>query len=139
MSADGSALEPTYPAILAAYRRQRLAARRMDDQRRAQDFVPIRALLHRIEERYHPEEIWLFGSRARGDARPTSDWDLLVVVPDSTDEDDLDLIDAWQLQRGLGVRADVIPMRASDYRNLVDTPNSLPFEVAREGYMIHER
>ena len=24
--------------------------------------------------------LWLYGSRARGDARPTSDWDLLVLL-----------------------------------------------------------
>ena len=26
-------------------------------------------------------EVWLFGSRARGDARPDSDWDFLVLTP----------------------------------------------------------
>lgn len=25
-------------------------------------------------------EVWLFGSRARGDSHPASDWDLLVVL-----------------------------------------------------------
>jgi hypothetical protein len=29
-----------------------------------------------------PRTIWLFGSRARGDAREDSDFDLLVVLPD---------------------------------------------------------
>ena len=28
-----------------------------------------------------PEAIWLFGSRARGEAGPDSEWDLLVIVP----------------------------------------------------------
>jgi predicted nucleotidyltransferase len=31
-------------------------------------------------------EITLFGSRARGDARPTSDYDVLVVVDEKTPE-----------------------------------------------------
>jgi len=35
-----------------------------------------------------PEEIWLFGSRARGTARSASDWDLLVVLPDDALDDD---------------------------------------------------
>jgi nucleotidyltransferase-like protein len=31
------------------------------------------------------ESIWLTGSRARGVARPNSDWDVLVVHPDAPD------------------------------------------------------
>lgn len=34
-----------------------------------------------------PKEIWLFGSRARGTARPDSDVDLLVVMPDGQEAD----------------------------------------------------
>jgi len=30
-------------------------------------------------------ELYLYGSRARGDARPGSDWDFMVVVPPSFD------------------------------------------------------
>lgn len=35
--------------------------------------------LARLEERLKPERVILFGSRARGDHRKTSDFDLLVV------------------------------------------------------------
>ncbi|MBC8156395.1 MAG: nucleotidyltransferase domain-containing protein [Bacteroidetes bacterium] len=30
-------------------------------------------------------EVWLFGSRARGDARPDSDWDFLVLTDKPVD------------------------------------------------------
>jgi uncharacterized protein len=36
-----------------------------------------------IVETVQPDEVMLFGSRARGDNRPDSDVDLMVVVPDS--------------------------------------------------------
>ncbi|WP_404381467.1 nucleotidyltransferase domain-containing protein [Caenispirillum salinarum] len=36
-------------------------------------------------------DFWLFGSRARGDHRPDSDWDVMAVVPD---EADLEAVDA---------------------------------------------
>ena len=39
-----------------------------------------------IADEFEPERIILFGSRARGEARPDSDVDLLVVMPDGTDE-----------------------------------------------------
>lgn len=32
---------------------------------------------------YQPERIYLFGSTARGDAGPDSDYDILIVVPDT--------------------------------------------------------
>jgi len=39
-------------------------------------------LLRRLVAAYLPERVYLFGSRARGEARPDSDYDLLLVVPD---------------------------------------------------------
>src|SRR5437868_12809043 len=40
----------------------------------------IRRMVQRIVKRFHPEQIILFGSHARGDAGPDSDVDLLVVM-----------------------------------------------------------
>lgn len=38
-----------------------------------------------IVTRFHPEQVILFGSQARGDATPDSDVDFLVVMPDGID------------------------------------------------------
>jgi predicted nucleotidyltransferase len=103
------------------------------------DLRPIRTLLARIEAQYHPEQVWLFGSRARGDARPGSDWDLFVVVPDDTGEEQLDLLFLWRLKRGSGVPADVIACRASEFRDACDTVNTLSYVVANEGVRIDDR
>jgi len=103
------------------------------------DVRPLAKRVARIEETYHPEQIWLFGSRARGDARPGSDWDLFVVVPDDIQEGNLDPLVAWQLQRGSGVYADVIPCRASEFRDDLHTVNTLSYAVANEGVIIYER
>lgn len=35
-----------------------------------------------------PASVYLFGSRARGDARKDSDWDILIVTDDSIDKND---------------------------------------------------
>ena len=118
-----------------------VALLRASQDARAQsiDISPLRTLLDRIESKYHPEQVWLFGSRARGDARPTSDWDLVVVVPDDTEEQDLGPLVAWRLQRGSGVYADVIPCRASEFLSDCTTVNTLAYTVAREGVLIYER
>ena len=97
------------------------------------DLSPLRTLLARIEAQYHPEEVWLFGSRARGDASPTSDWDLLVVVADDAKDAELDPLTAWRLQKGAGVYADVIPCRASEFRADRVTVNTLGLFRANGG------
>ena len=38
-------------------------------------------ITRRIVEGFHPQRIVLFGSRARGDARADSDYDVLIVAP----------------------------------------------------------
>ena len=108
----------------------------LDTRGQPLDLSPLRVLLARIEEKYHPEQIWLFGSRARGEARDHSDWDLLVVVPDAVDEDELDLLITWKLQRHSGVRADVIACYASDFAMARDTTNTLAYEAAHAGVRI---
>ena len=46
------------------------------------DSDPVLAeTVRRLVEAYQPERIYLFGSKARGDASPDSDYDLMVVVP----------------------------------------------------------
>lgn len=104
--------------------------------RAALDLRPLEVLLARIDARLHPLQVWLFGSRARGDARPESDWDLFVVVPDDTDDDLFDPLVAWRLVRGSGVPADVIPCRNSDFLHACDTVNTLSHTIAQEGVLI---
>jgi predicted nucleotidyltransferase len=50
--------------------------------------MPLDASLERLVRHVvatmHPLEVWLFGSRTENRARTTSDYDLLVVMPDET-------------------------------------------------------
>ena len=45
----------------------------------------VTRIVRRVVDEVHPLRIVLFGSRATGTARPDSDVDLLVVVPDGTE------------------------------------------------------
>ncbi len=103
------------------------------------DVTPIASLLALIVEECAPEQVWLFGSRARGTAGPESDWDLLVVVPDETDESRFDPLYAWQFHQRAGIRADVILCRASEFREDCTTPNTLTYEAYHAGVLIYER
>jgi predicted nucleotidyltransferase len=78
-------------------------------------------------------------SRARGEAVADSDWDLLVVVPDDLAEDDLDPLISWRLQKGSGVRAEIVPCRVTDFAEDRGTPNTLAYEAATRGLRVYER
>jgi predicted nucleotidyltransferase len=49
---------------------------------RMSTFEIINLMVLEIVTRFHPERIILFGSQARGEAKPDSDIDLLVIMPD---------------------------------------------------------
>ena len=54
--------------------------------------------------------LWLYGSRARGDARPDSDYDLLILVDkDQIVSDDYDQYDYPLYALGLDLNEDVSP------------------------------
>ena len=46
------------------------------------DHPAIGKIVRRLIKAYEPDRIYLFGSTARGDSGPDSDYDLMVVVPD---------------------------------------------------------
>lgn len=95
--------------------------------------------MRRVIARWRPSQVWLFGSRARGDETPMSDWDLLIVVPDDVAEAEFDPLVAWSVQRGSGVHADMILCRERDFVEDASTPNTLAFDAAHEGLLLHER
>ncbi len=129
VSLQGSAEAPVRGAFRAA----------RDAHDRDIDLKPIQPLLDRIVALWRPERIWLFGSRARGEAQAGSDWDLFAVVPDDVPDDQLEPAISWRLRKESRTRADVVPCHSSDFREARDTPNTMAYEVARGGVILYER
>jgi predicted nucleotidyltransferase len=102
------------------------------------DLGSISGLLDRIVHAWHPQGIWLFGSRARGGAGSASDWDFLIVVPDDEAGVD-DPLAGWRLQKEAGVSSDLVLCRAGDFLEDRNTPNTLAFEATHGGILIYER
>jgi predicted nucleotidyltransferase len=91
----------------------------------------------RLAEAYKPDRIYLFGSTARGDAGPNSDYDLLVVVPDDAPPERRRSRLAYEVLRGTGTAADVLVCTRSYFEARRTLKASLPGTVLREGRVIH--
>ncbi|MBF0374187.1 MAG: nucleotidyltransferase domain-containing protein [Alphaproteobacteria bacterium] len=93
-------------------------------------------LRDRLVAALDPLELHLFGSRGRGTARPDSDFDLLVVLPDAVGEAGLDPLRAYAPVMGLGIGADVVPCLASDFEAEKDIPGTIAHD-AKRGRLIY--
>jgi len=97
----------------------------------------LKDIVQRLAEVYQPERIYLFGSRARGDFRPESDYDLLVIVPDDAplerQKDGL----AWESLRDLRAATSVLVHRSSYFEARRYLKASLPGIVLREGRLLY--
>jgi uncharacterized protein len=97
-------------------------------------------LVARIVEVLKPVQVWLFGSRARGEARPDSDWDFLAVLPDDAPEQDFDLGSVWQRLRDLRLqRVEVLTMTRDEFETWNQSLGTLAEIVASTGIVVYGR
>ena len=93
--------------------------------------------VRRLVAAYQPEWIYLFGSVARGDADPDSDYDLLVVAADNAPSHHRRSRLAYEALRGTGTAADVLVCTHSYFEDRRSLKASLPGTVLREGRLVH--
>ena len=89
-----------------------------------------------------PEQIILFGSRARGDARPDSDVDLLVVEAEPFGENRNCAEESLRLRRALGAQGvdkDILVCSLDDLEYWRDSLNNVLPRALREGAVLYER
>ena len=120
-----------YPAVVA-----RAPEDRVTDQPLRRD-ARLREVVDRLVQAYHPERIYLFGSLARGEAGPASDYDLFLIVPDDAADDRKSSRLAYQVLRGTGTGADVLVATKSRFEARARVVSSLPATVLREGQLLH--
>lgn len=81
--------------------------------------------------------IRLFGSRARGDASPDSDWDFLVVRPQVTSRR-REMARLARVLRPLRIPADVLVFSQADFDQWASIPGTVLHEAAQEGKVLHD-
>jgi predicted nucleotidyltransferase len=94
-------------------------------------------IVRRLVAAYRPERIYLFGSMARGEAGPDSDYDLLVVVPDDAPPERRQSRLAYEVLWGTRQAADVIVWPKSTFERRARVVCSLPAIVLREGKLLY--
>ncbi|HLG54744.1 MAG TPA: nucleotidyltransferase domain-containing protein [Vicinamibacterales bacterium] len=97
----------------------------------------LHEMVARLVTAFQPERIYLFGSKARGDAGPDSDYDLLVVVPDDTTQARRRSRLGYQALRGTGIAADVVVWTRSAFDARLHMRASLPATVVAEGTLLY--
>ena len=70
----------------------------------------IEEAVRRMVAYFHPEEIYLFGSSARGEDRPSSDLDFLVVLSEDAPKEHV-FGGVYGELSGLGIAIDVVLIR----------------------------
>lgn len=84
-------------------------------------------------------KVILFGSRARGDAGPDSDFDLLVIL-DAAPPNELRSLRLllYRELRGMGVRAEPWVMSEEEFQETRSVIGGLAYPAATEGVVLYE-
>lgn len=94
-------------------------------------------IVRRLAEAYKPLSIYLFGSKARGDAEPDSDYVLMVIVPNDADPQRRRSKLAYQCLWGTEAAADVLVWTQEAFDSRLYLRASLPTTIQREGRQLY--
>lgn len=101
------------------------------------DARALAQIVERLVEAYQPEQIYLFGSKARGDCGPDSDFDLMVVVPQTAEPGYRLAQRAHSLLWGIGTAADILVWSRHAFESRLHLKASLPATILREGRLLY--
>ena len=102
----------------------------------------LEQMVEKIVAEIDPEQITLFGSRARGDARAGSDVDLVVVESEPFGQERSKRLEAARLYRTLSgflVSKDILVYSRDEVDYWRDSLNHVLARALREGRVLYER
>lgn len=122
--------DPSCESLEAAVRR---ALPHLPDE----NVVDLAAVLERLIAALHPEQIYVFGSQARGEATPDSDVDLLLIVPHSELPGHQRDQAAYHAAGPHLVSLDLLVLTREEFERRRPVTSSLPATVVREGRTLY--
>jgi hypothetical protein len=99
----------------------------------------LAAILPALIGAHDPDEILLFGSRVKGFARPDSDWDLLVLVPDEKNEERLDGRRPDPVIATPGLSTSLVICGTNGYHSVKHVANTLGREIGADALVLYRR
>jgi predicted nucleotidyltransferase len=97
----------------------------------------LRDIVKRIRKEVRPQKIVLFGSRARGQARPNSDYDILIVKRTRSPMHSR-MVRAYSALSGLPVPIDIVVYTPAEVRDWSNVRQALVTTAIREGKVLYE-
>jgi predicted nucleotidyltransferase len=102
------------------------------------DEEALQDIVTRLVRAIDPDRIVLFGSRSRGESRPDSDFDLLIVKQ-SDEPPNRRVVAAYRALSGLGVPKDILWSTPEEIADWAAVPNYVTTRAIREGKLLYER
>ena len=97
----------------------------------------LEEMVARLVERFHPQRVILFGSRARGEAHEGSDYDLLIIAP-SSEPRWRRSVPVYRLLAGLGVPKDIVWWTPEEVAAWYGVKSHFIHTVLKEGKVLYE-
>lgn len=97
----------------------------------------LREIVDRLVAALRPARIYLFGSRARGEANHDSDYDLVVLVGERSASRYQISRAAYRALKGIPVAVDVVVWDRDEFDRRRHLPASFAATVLREGKLVH--
>lgn len=92
-------------------------------------------IVRRLVHEFHPVRIFLFGSQARADAGENSDYDILVVMPTTTEAPSYRLVQRAHRYtlRGIPAPVDIVIITESQFNAKKTVIGTVPESAIHEG------
>jgi len=94
-------------------------------------------MVRRLVQAFQPERVYLFGSKARGDAGPDSDYDLMVLVAETSEPGYRLGQRAHSLLWDTRTAADVLVWTTERFDSRLHLQASLPATIMCEGRLLY--
>ena len=99
----------------------------------------VQTIAERLLSRLPAEQVWLFGSQARGEATADSDLDFLAVVEDSELSRPQRSREAHTLVADIRASKDIIVLTRREWQRQENVVNTIPYLARKEGVPFHSQ